>query len=118
MVIPGVWATNQEMGEKQHPNVIIILADDIGYGDLSCNGEPTIHTPNVEKLANGGIRFTDAHAVAATSTPSRYSLLTGHCAWRRKVRKMSMFPVSPIPVLQGRVVWDPVEMPFWNSTGV
>lgn len=69
--------------EKNNPNVIIILADDIGYGDLSCNGEPTIHTPNVEKLANQGVRFTDAHAVAATSTPSRYSLLTGQYAWRR-----------------------------------
>lgn len=73
-------------GKKQtesKPNVIIILADDIGYGDLSCNGEPTIHTPNVEKLAAQGVRFTDAHAVAATSTPSRYSLLTGQYAWRR-----------------------------------
>ena len=65
------------------PNVIIILADDIGYGDLSCNGEPTINTPNVDNLATQGVRFTDAHAVAATSTPSRYSLLTGNYNWRR-----------------------------------
>ena len=65
------------------PNVIIILADDIGYGDLSCNGEPTISTPNVDNLAAQGVRFTDAHAVAATSTPSRYSLLTGNYSWRR-----------------------------------
>lgn len=65
------------------PNVIIIYADDIGYGDLSCYGEKTIHTPNVDKLAESGIRFTDAHAVAATSTPSRYSLLTGQYSWRR-----------------------------------
>ncbi|MCC8154729.1 MAG: arylsulfatase, partial [Tannerellaceae bacterium] len=71
----------QSLPEK--PNVIIILADDIGYGDLSCNGEKTIHTPNVDKLAATGVRFTDAHAVAATSTPSRYSLLTGEYAWRR-----------------------------------
>jgi len=76
-------ATKQQNEEKKNPNVIIILADDIGYGDLSCNGEPTIHTPNVDKLANQGVRFTDAHAVAATSTPSRYSLLTGQYAWRR-----------------------------------
>ncbi|MDH8701604.1 arylsulfatase A-like enzyme [Dysgonomonadaceae bacterium PH5-43] len=68
--------------DKQ-PNVIIILADDIGYGDLGCYGEPTINTPNVDKLASTGVRFTDAHSVAATSTPSRYSLLTGHYAWRR-----------------------------------
>lgn len=79
----GSAKKQSESKEKNNPNVIIILADDIGFGDLSCNGEPTIHTPNVEKLANQGIRFTDAHAVAATSTPSRYSLLTGHYAWRR-----------------------------------
>ncbi len=65
------------------PNVIIILADDIGYGDLSCYGEPTINTPNVDNIAAQGVRFTDAHAVAATSTPSRYSLLTGNYSWRR-----------------------------------
>lgn len=65
------------------PNVILLVADDIGYGDLSPYGEPTIHTPQVERLAQGGLRFTDAHAVAATSTPSRYSLLTGHYSWRR-----------------------------------
>lgn len=67
----------------QRPNVIMILADDIGYGDLSCNGEKTVHTPNVDKIARNGVRFTDAHAVAATSTPSRYSLLTGQYCWRR-----------------------------------
>ena len=65
------------------PNVIVIMADDIGYGDLSCYGEKAIHTPHVEKLANQGVRFIDAHSVAATSTPSRYSFLTGHYAWRR-----------------------------------
>lgn len=74
-------ANNTELPNK--PNVIIILADDIGYGDLSCNGEPTINTPNVDNLAAQGVRFTDAHAVAATSTPSRYSLLTGNYNWRR-----------------------------------
>ena len=65
------------------PNVIFLLADDIGYGDLSPYGEPTIQTPQVERLAAAGLRFTDAHAVASTSTPSRYSLLTGHYSWRR-----------------------------------
>ena len=65
------------------PNVILLVADDIGYGDLSPYGEPTVSTPQVERLARRGLRFTDAHAVAATSTPSRYSLLTGHYSWRR-----------------------------------
>lgn len=68
---------------EQRPNVILLVADDIGYGDLSPYGEPTVHTPQVERLAAAGLRFTDAHAVASTSTPSRYSLLTGHYSWRR-----------------------------------
>lgn len=74
----SVWAQ-----QLQKPNVIVIMADDIGYGDLSCYGGKSIHTPNVVKLANEGILFTDAHAVAATSTPSRYAFLTGHYSWRR-----------------------------------
>ena len=65
------------------PNVIIIYADDLGYGDLECYGAKNVKTPNVNKLAKEGIRFTNAHAVAATSTPSRYSLLTGEYAWRK-----------------------------------
>lgn len=67
----------------QKPNVIVILADDLGYGDLKCYGAKNIETPHVDKLASEGIRFTNAHTVAATSTPSRYSLLTGEYAWRR-----------------------------------
>lgn len=80
-VLSSLQTTHAQQSER--PNVIFILADDIGYGDLSCNGEKTIHTPNVDALASRGVRFTDAHAVAATSTPSRYSLLTGEYAWRR-----------------------------------
>lgn len=68
---------------KKTPNVIFIVADDLGYGDLSCYGEKTINTPNVDKLANSGILFTDAHSTASTSTPSRYSLFTGCYNWRR-----------------------------------
>jgi len=75
--------TEEKVTQQQKPNVIFLIADDIGYGDLSCNGSKTIHTPNVDKLAAQGLRFTDAHSVAATSTPSRYSLFTGHYAWRR-----------------------------------
>ncbi|MEI6680234.1 MAG: sulfatase-like hydrolase/transferase, partial [Mariniphaga sp.] len=68
----------------QKPNVIFIYADDIGYGDVSCNGAKTIHTPNVEFLAGKGVRFTNMHSTAATCTPSRYAVLTGEYAWRRK----------------------------------
>jgi len=66
------------------PNVVFIYADDIGFGDLSCNGAKTIKTPNVELLASQGVRFTNMHSSAATCTPSRYALLTGEYAWRRE----------------------------------
>lgn len=65
------------------PNVIIICADDLGYGDLECYRAKNIHTPAVNSLAQHGIQFTNAYAVASTSTPSRYSLLTGEYAWRK-----------------------------------
>lgn len=67
----------------QRPNVIFLVADDLGYGDLSCYGATRISTPCVDSIAANGIRFTDAHACASTSTPSRYSLLTGEYAFRR-----------------------------------
>lgn len=69
--------------DNTKPNVILLIADDLGYGDLECYGAQNVETPNVNALANSGIRFTNVHATAATSTPSRYSLLTGEYAWRR-----------------------------------
>lgn len=63
------------------PNIVIIEADDLGFGDLSCYGAKRISTPGMDRLANEGIRFTDAHCTAATSTPSRYSLITGMYPW-------------------------------------
>lgn len=73
-----------QISKSSRPNVIFIYADDIGYGDFSCNGATTIHTPNIDRAAREGLRFTNAHSAAATSTPSRYALLTGEYAWRRK----------------------------------
>jgi len=71
-------------GSENKPNLVFIYADDIGYGDLSCNGAKTIKTPNVDKLAQQGVCFTNMHSSAATCTPSRYALLTGEYAWRRE----------------------------------
>ena len=79
----AMGAKKAKASNQQKPNVIIILADDLGYGDLGCYGAKNVETPNVDKLAKQGIRFTDAHAIASTSTPSRYSLLTGEYAWRK-----------------------------------
>ena len=66
------------------PNIIIIYADDLGYGDLSCYGAAQVETSNIDRIAKEGIQFTNAYATAATCTPSRYSLLTGQYAWRRQ----------------------------------
>ena len=65
------------------PNVLVILSDDVGWGDLGCYGATKIKTPNLDKLAGEGLRFTDAYASAAVCTPTRYSLLTGQYSWRR-----------------------------------
>lgn len=81
MVYPALAAGQSQ---SQRPNVILIVADDLGYGDLSCYGAKRVTTPCVDQLAKEGTRFTDCHAIASTSTPSRYSLLTGEYAWRRK----------------------------------
>ncbi|GKG73543.1 arylsulfatase [Parabacteroides goldsteinii] len=71
------------MGQElpQSPNVIIIEADDLGYGDLSCYGAQQIQTPGMDRVAREGLRFTQGYCTAATSTPSRYSLLTGKYPW-------------------------------------
>jgi hypothetical protein len=66
------------------PNIIIIIADDVGYGDVGCYGATQVKTPKIDRLAAQGLRFTDAHSTSATCTPSRYSLLTGEYAFRRK----------------------------------
>ena len=56
---------------ESRPNVVLIYADDLGFGDLGCYGAIGVETPNVDRLSNNGLRFTNAHAVASTSTPSR-----------------------------------------------
>ena len=74
----------KEQNTETKPNIIIVYVDDVGYGDLGCYGATKIKTPNIDRLAKTGIRFTNAHSSAATCTPSRYSLLTGEYAWRKK----------------------------------
>lgn len=72
-----------EKRNRSRPNIVLIYADDVGYGDLSCYGASRVRTPNLDKLAGEGLRLTNAHSSSATCTPSRYSLLTGEYAWRK-----------------------------------
>ncbi len=80
----GALASGVMRAAAERPNIVLIYADDLGYGDLSCYGATSVKTPNIDKLAEGGLRFTDAHSSSATCTPSRYSMLTGEYAWRKK----------------------------------
>lgn len=65
-------------------NIVLILADDVGWGDLSCYGAKSVATPNCDRLAREGVRFTDAHSSASTCTPTRYAFMTGQYAWRKQ----------------------------------
>ncbi len=78
------------------PNIIFILADDLGYGDPHCyNPDSKIPTPNLDRLAAEGMRFTDAHSGSAVCTPTRYGVLTGRYAWRTRLKRGVLWGVSP-----------------------
>lgn len=81
-------ADRQESKSESSPNIIIINMDDLGYGDVGAYGATELKTPNMDMLANGGIKFTDGYATSSTCTPSRYALLTGIYPWRNKDAKI------------------------------
>jgi len=79
------FLTNCAENENKLPNIVIIYADDMGYGDLNCqNPDSKIPTPNLNNLASEGMRFTDAHSSSGICSPSRFALLTGTYHWRRQ----------------------------------
>jgi arylsulfatase A-like enzyme len=84
VAFPDQSASASPQPSPAKPNIIVIYADDIGYGDLNCYGAVRVKTPHCDRLAAGGLRFTDGHAASATCTPSRFALLTGEYPWRTK----------------------------------
>ncbi|MBL9157151.1 MAG: arylsulfatase [Verrucomicrobiales bacterium] len=86
--------------EPRKPNVIVIMADDLGFGDISCQGATTYETPNIDRLAAEGIRFTSGYCTASTCTPTRFSLLTGGYAFRTKGTGIAP-PSAPAIILPG-----------------
>ncbi|WP_340114613.1 sulfatase family protein [Maribellus mangrovi] len=81
-------STKETTSPDAKPNIVIIYMDDLGYGDIGAYGATEIQTPNMDRLANEGVMFTDGHASSATCTPSRYAILTGVYPWRNKDAKI------------------------------
>ncbi len=86
------------------PNIVLILADDMGYGDVvTYNAESRIPTPNMDRLASHGIHFTDMHSADSVCTPSRYGLLTGRYCWRTRLQRTVLFNYEPPLIEPGRL---------------
>lgn len=106
-----------ERSEK--PNIIIILTDDLGVGDLGHAGATGIKTPQLDRMAAEGVRFTNGYAPSATCTPSRYSLLTGEYAWRQKARTNSILDGdAPLCIEPGRLTLPAMLRAAGYQTGV
>ncbi len=95
LITPGcstAW-TQSKNDKRTLPNIVYILADDMGYGDLACqNPDSKTPTPNLDKLASEGIRFTDAHSPSAVCSPTRYGILTGRYCWRTRLKSSVLWP--------------------------
>ena len=82
------WVLSIHLSAADKPNVVIILADDLGIGDVSAYNEKAAwKTPNIDRMASSGIRFSDAHTSAALCTPTRYGIMTGRYNWRSRLKK-------------------------------
>jgi arylsulfatase A-like enzyme len=99
------WLNPFTLSAATRPNILYILADDLGYGDVHClNPERgKIPTPNLDRLAQQGMRFTDAHSGSAVCTPTRYGILTGRYAWRTRLQSGVLNGYSPPLIDPGRL---------------
>ncbi len=100
----GLSAAQSAATPRIRPNVVFILCDDLGYGDVRCNNpQGKIATPNIDRLAAAGMRFTDAHATSSVCTPTRYSVLTGRYNWRSRLQSGVLGGTSPRLIELGRL---------------
>ena len=98
------------------PNILFILADDLGYGDLSSYGATAIQTPNIDRLAEEGVLFTDAHSPSSVCTPTRYGLLTGRYCWRTWLNRSALSSDAPLLIEDGRATVGSVLQAAGYST--
>ena len=120
LLTPLVALSTAEAAKPQtKPNIIIILADDLGAGDMSCAGATKVKTPNIDRLAAGGVRFTQGYAPSATCTPSRYAMLTGEYAWRQKAKVNTILDGdAPLCIEPGRLTLPAMLRQAGYHTGV
>jgi arylsulfatase A len=97
--------TRSLRGLDRPPNILVVLCDDLGYGDVSCHGHPVIRTPNFDAFASQGIRFTDCYAASAVCSPSRAGLLTGRTPDRTGMFDWLPMQPSPIHLQREEVTW-------------
>ncbi len=101
------------------PNIVLIVADDLGYGDVGCYGATRIKTPHLDRLAAQGVRFTSGYAPSSTCTPTRYAILTGEYAWRQPVKKTGILDGdAPLSIAPGRLTLPELLRRAGYRTGV
>lgn len=112
--IPGCQSISVSPSDTAlRPNIVYILADDLGYGDVSCvNQDSKIHTPNMDQLAKEGMIFTDAHSNSAVCTPTRYGILTGRYCWRTRLKKNTLDGYSKHLIEDGRMTVASMLKPY------
>ena len=107
---PGLRGCRSGSGKKSgtaRPNVVFIMADDMGWEDVEVNNSDSlIPTPNINRLADEGVRFTDAHSCSALCYPIPYGILTGRFYWRTHKRHSLMMPYDPPVIPPERLTWQ------------
>src|SRR5580704_5788588 len=103
-IIPGASAQLAHRPAPRLPNIIFILADDLSYGDLGCYGQTMIKTPNIDKLAGEGMRFTDFYAGDTVCAPSRCTLMTGLHTGHARIRSNGTIPLKPEDITVAEVL--------------
>ncbi|MBM3786318.1 MAG: arylsulfatase, partial [Acidobacteria bacterium] len=90
-------------GAPANPNVVVILADDLGWAELSCYGNKFVDTPNCDRLAREGRRFTEAYTPSSVCSPTRYALMTGRYCWRTSLQRQVLSPSAPLHIEPSRM---------------
>ncbi len=99
----GLFTLSPAVAESDRPNIIFLLADDMGYGDLGCYGSPVIQSPHLDQLASGGIRLTQCYAASPNCSPARAGMLTGRSPYRVGMYDFARFPALHIPTAETTV---------------